>query len=147
MYYMLLYKSNFLGVFTSFLNAKKYIDYNFEFDFIDDGENYKPLNDCIFNYYYDWEIKPIETAYKKSSIPCISIACIKKIDNLYIYNHILIRCTIRNNTIIDCSKIDSDVMAMSYKDIKDLEYILFAEIKVDLKLLVSQIENCDIINR
>jgi hypothetical protein len=133
MYFALLYKDNFKGVFTSFLKAKRYIDKNFEFDFIDSYQIIFPLK--AFDYYYNWEIISISKVYKNITCDvCVSIEDVKKIDNRY-----NIRGRLSRYNPYLYKKIDIQLKEIEYAEILNLQYIIETEIKMDLKVLNEQI--------
>lgn len=133
MYFALLYKDNFKGVFTSFLRAKRYIDKNFEFDFIDSYQITFPLK--AFDYYYNWEIIQISKVYKNITCDvCVSIQDVKKIDNRY---NIRGRLSRYNSYLY--KKIDTQLKEIEYTEILNLQYIIETEIKMDINTLNEQI--------
>ena len=136
MYYVITYKKNFIGLFTSYLNAKQYIDNNFKFDFIDDGKVYTSLDEYI-EYYSHWHIKMIETVYKlKTCTNVININDIKKLDNFYIINNRLRSIVNSNYRII----FNNNIIEASNEEIVDLENNINRYLDFDINALIDQIE-------
>ncbi len=140
MYYVVSYKQKLLGIFTTFINAKSYIDNNFKFDFIDNEKAYCSIQHYI-DYYSDWNIKMAKKVYKHRSM--IQAICdfkdIKRIDNLYIINNKVLKENIDIKE--ECEKINKTLVEITENEIKYIEYILNTELDSDIEVLIDEINN------
>lgn len=110
---MLIFSDNtFMGIFTTFLKAKQYIDTKFALEFKRENGIVCDIQKCN---YYNWII-----------IPCVEVSTyldqVAKVDKLYVVNNII--CT----SLESEGDIDNYLVKMTYDEIKMYEDIMLSDI-------------------